>query len=122
MQAEIHSDPACAARPGICFLLSLLILWPCLSCRPDARTETSMTGEKEQEVLIKRREDGSISSVNQIDSMGYVHGLRVTYYADGKTVYSKTQLNHGIKDGAYIRYYDNGQVFDKGVGRFVFWW
>jgi antitoxin component YwqK of YwqJK toxin-antitoxin module len=40
-----------------------------------------------------------------------VDGIRVTYYPDGKTFYSKHMFNHGIKMGASIRYYNNGQIF-----------
>ena len=47
-----------------------------------------------------------------MDEQGIVHGLRVTWYSDGKIVYSKLTLNHGIKNGPYIRYYKNGQIFE----------
>ena len=64
------------------------------------------------EVIVKRRDDGTISSVNQVDNQNRVHGTRVTYYADGKTVYSRTTFTHGIKNGPFIRYYRNGQIFE----------
>lgn len=64
------------------------------------------------EVVVRRRSDGTVSSVNQVDESGRVHGTRVTYYPDGKTVYSKLTFNHGIKQGPSLRYYDNGQVFE----------
>ena len=43
--------------------------------------------------------------------MGRVHGIRVTYYADGKTIRSKVTVNHGRKQGPSIWYYTNGKVF-----------
>ena len=64
------------------------------------------------EVVVKKRDDGTISSVNQVDDQNKVHGARVTYYADGKTVYSRTTFTHGIKNGPFIRYYRNGQAFE----------
>jgi antitoxin component YwqK of YwqJK toxin-antitoxin module len=38
--------------------------------------------------------------------------LRVTYYRDGKTVYSRVSFEYGIKQGPCIKYYHNGQVFE----------
>jgi antitoxin component YwqK of YwqJK toxin-antitoxin module len=71
------------------------------------------TGEESKsEVIRKKRADGTLSSVNQVDEMGLVHGLRVTYFEDGKTVYSKFNFSHGKKHGPSIRYYRNGQVFE----------
>jgi len=63
------------------------------------------------EVVVKKRDNGTRSSVNQVDDMGKVHGFRVTYFADGKTIYSKQAFKHGIKNGPFIRYYNNGQIF-----------
>jgi hypothetical protein len=60
----------------------------------------------------RKRTDGTRSSVNQVDEMGMVHGIRLTYYPDGKTVRTKLTFNHGIKHGPAIRYYHNGQVFE----------
>ena len=93
---------------GLIILLSLI----CLSCQHDSGSENTHPSDPQQDILAKRRTDGTLSSVNQIDEMGIVHGLRVTYYSDGKTVYSKLTLNHGIKNGPFIRYYKNGQIFE----------
>ena len=60
---------------------------------------------------MKKRDDGSISSVNPVDAMGMVHGVRLTYYSDGKSYYSKVSFFHGKKQGPAIFYYRNGQVF-----------
>jgi len=42
-----------------------------------------------------------------------VHGIRATYYEDGKTLYSKQTFNHGRKQGPATWYYTNGQVFKQ---------
>jgi antitoxin component YwqK of YwqJK toxin-antitoxin module len=44
--------------------------------------------------------------------MGMVHGIRVTYFRDGKTVSSKLSFEHGLKQGPSVKYYKNGQVFE----------
>lgn len=83
-----------------------------ISCRHYSASSESQLSDPQKEVLIKRRPDGTLSSVNQIDKNGWVHGIRVTYYSDGKSIYSKTTLIHGIKNGPFIRYYKNGQIFE----------
>jgi hypothetical protein len=109
--------PVTAIRTPISQGLIILFGMLCLSCKQKAGTENPHSGDPEQEILVKRREDGTLSSVNQIDEMGIVHGIRVTYYPDGKTVYSKLTLNHGIKHGPFIRYYRNGQIFEHSAYR-----
>jgi len=93
----------------ICMVLLVCIL--CGSCKQDPAPESSQEEPVKSEVLIKRRDDGTISSINQIDENGIVHGTRVTYYADGRTVYYRLSVNHGIKNGPFTRYYKNGQVY-----------
>lgn len=66
-------------------------------------------------VLVKKRDDGTLSSVNQIDEDGIVHGIRETYYADGKTKNSRIIFNHGKKNGPSIKYYMNGQIFRESI-------
>jgi len=69
----------------------------------------------ESEIVVKRREDGTISSANQVNELGQVHGTRLTYFPDGKTVYSKLTFRNGIKDGLSVKYYDNGKVFEMAT-------
>lgn len=95
--------------------IRLLVILYCLmniSCKPHHGSGQNQSNDPEQNLLIKKRDDGTLSSVNQIDAMGIVHGLRVTYYPDGKTVYSKLTLEHGIKNGPFVRFYKNGQVYE----------
>ena len=89
----------------------------CLSCNQDRGSEATLSGDPEKEVIIKRRDDGTLSSVNQVVEDGIVHGIRVTYYSDGKTVYSKLTFNYGIRNGSSIRYYRNGQIFEHTTYR-----
>jgi antitoxin component YwqK of YwqJK toxin-antitoxin module len=63
-------------------------------------------------VVIKRREDGTVSSVNPLDEEGFVHGIQVNYYEDGKTLHSKVTYVHGTKQGPALWYYKNGQVYE----------
>lgn len=67
--------------------------------------------EDTRETVVMRRDDGTISSVNQVNESGRVHGTRVTYYGDGKTLYSKQSFVHGRKHGPAAWYYTSGQVF-----------
>jgi hypothetical protein len=80
------------------------------SCKQADKSE--VPADPDADLLVKRREDGTISSINQVDEMGIVHGTRVTFYADGKTVYSKINFEHGFRQGPSVRYYENGQVFE----------
>lgn len=44
--------------------------------------------------------------------MDKVHGTRITYFRDGKTVSSKLSFEHGLKQGPCVKYYKNGQIFE----------
>lgn len=90
----------------------LLLLSMGFSCFHSQDHQSASTAVTEPETVIKRRDDGTLSSVNQVDEEGRVNGIRVTYYPDGKTIYSKMTYEHGIRQGPSIRYYDNGQVFE----------
>lgn len=89
----------------------LLLLLP-YTCFHSLDSEPATSGDDQAEIVTKKRADGTLSSVNQVDENMRVHGVRVTYYADGKTVYSKLTFVHGLKEGPSIRYYENGQIFE----------
>jgi antitoxin component YwqK of YwqJK toxin-antitoxin module len=82
-----------------------------MSCgqRDDPKIDTDT--ESPSEVVKMRRDDGTVSSVNQVDELGKVHGVRVTFYGDGKTIYSKHSFVHGRKQGPAMWYYKGGQLF-----------
>lgn len=97
-----------------CFynVLIIFMLLAGSACSPAHENMEAASDEKSQETVVRKRDDGSISSVNQVDDMGMVHGIRVTYYADGKTIHSKLTVNHGRKHGPSLKYYANKQVFE----------
>lgn len=99
-------------RKYINYVVLLLAIQVSFSCIHSRNFEEDSTGDRKSEIVIKKRGDGTISSVNQVDDMGYVDGIRVTYYPDGKTVYSKLSFKKGIHNGPSIKYYDNGQIFE----------
>ena len=68
--------------------------------------------EEDSSLVKQRRDDGTLSSVNHVDEEGYVHGVKVNYYEDGKTVHSKVTYEHGRKHGPALWYYKNGQVHE----------
>jgi len=95
-------------------LLTLMVCSGMMSCTRPGKGEGDDNRKQASgaDIVVRKRDDGTISSVNEVDDLNRVHGIRVTYYADGKTVYSKTTCVHGIKNGPFIRYYRNGQVFE----------
>jgi len=92
------------------FLLLLSLVSSC-SQSPDVKEDSS--DQSEPETVVKRRDDGTISSVNQVNEFSMVHGVRATYYGDGKTLYSKQSYSHGKKQGPAFWYYKNGQVYKQ---------
>lgn len=72
--------------------------------------EKTSAGEENPKMVKKRREDGTLSSVNPVDEDGYVHGVKVNYYEDGKTVHSQVTYEHGRKHGPAIWYFKSGKV------------
>jgi len=97
---------------SISFLL-LLMLSVSFSCKRSNNLEEVIGSESKSETVVKRRSDGTISSVNQVNDNNRVHGVRATYYEDGKTLYSKQTFSHGKKQGPAIWYYKSGQVFKQ---------
>jgi antitoxin component YwqK of YwqJK toxin-antitoxin module len=93
-------------------MLTLLLLFGITSCIHTHDQETESQDDTKPRIVMKRRDDGTLSSVNQVDEDGRVDGVRITYFADGKTMHSKLTFSHGIKEGPAIRYYNNGRVFE----------
>ncbi len=91
--------------------LASVLLILCFSCSQSEKNKEEVLENNTPETIVKRRDDGTISSVNQVDAGGIVNGMRVTYYPDGKTIYSKLTFDHGHRNGPSIWYYKNGQVF-----------
>jgi antitoxin component YwqK of YwqJK toxin-antitoxin module len=91
-------------------ILCLFLLAP--SCSSGSKeTESVQTGEQSN-MVKKRREDGTLSSMNPVDEEGYVHGVKVNFYEDGVTVHSKVTYEHGRKHGPAIWFFKNGKIYE----------
>jgi len=90
-----------------------VVLSVSFSCSHSSNVEDVAASENKPKTVVKRRDDGTISSVNQVNDNDRVHGIRASYYGDGKTLYSKQTFNHGRKQGPAEWYYINGQVFKQ---------
>jgi len=83
------------------------------SCMRSVNIEEEEARESKTENVVKRRADGTVSSVNQVNENNRVHGIRATYYEDGKTLYSKQTYENGKKQGPSTWYYMDGNVFKQ---------
>jgi antitoxin component YwqK of YwqJK toxin-antitoxin module len=92
----------------------VLIILISFSCNRKAENKVENDNDERTSTVFKKRDDGTLSSVNQVDELGRVHGIRVSYFADGKTIYTKFTFKHGKKHGPSIRYYNNGQIYEHG--------
>ena len=94
----------------------LVLISGMLSCGSGTgNTAENGTGSQkgdEEKMVTKRRDDGTISSINPVDDEGYVHGVKVNFYEDGRTVHSRVTYVHGRKHGPAIWYFKNGQVYE----------
>jgi len=92
---------------------AILICMISHSCSYSSSEEKETKADPDPEVFVRMRDDGTRSSANQIDNNGMVNGIRITYYADGKTIHSKTTFNQGIKQGPSNIYDLNGKIFQQ---------
>lgn len=96
-------------------LISILILCLALlapSCASGSDENESSQTEEQSNMVKKRREDGTLSSMNPVDEEGYVHGVKVNFYEDGITVHSKITYEHGRKHGPAIWFFKNGKIYE----------
>jgi len=91
-------------------ILSLAILSP--SCGSGSKKSESSQSEEQSNMVKKKREDGTLSSMNPLDEEGYVHGVKVNFYEDGLTVHSKVTYEHGRKHGPAIWFFKNGKIYE----------
>jgi len=99
------------------FIYSLIFTLAMLSvsCGSDRQTE-ELTGEEEKSNMVKkRRQDGTLSSINPVDEKGYIHGVKVNFYEDGVTVHSKVTYEHGRKHGPAIWFFKNGKIYEHST-------
>jgi len=90
------------------FSLSILIT----SCNQGKETGEQQSDENTSNVVKKRREDGTLSSLNPVDEQGYIHGVKVNFYEDGVTVHSKITYEHGRKHGPAIWFFKSGKIYE----------
>ncbi len=94
------------------FLIMAVITTSMAGCG-SGNGDSGKAREEEKPTIVKKyHDDGTLSSVNPVDDKGYVHGVKVNYYEDGKTVHSKITYDHGRKQGPALWYYKNGQVYE----------
>jgi len=93
------------------FSLSILIA----SCNQGKEATEEVAEENTPHMVKKRREDGSLSSLNPVDERGYVHGVKVNFYEDGLTVHSKITYEHGRKHGSAIWFFKSGKIYEHTV-------
>lgn len=97
------------------FAFSILISTAIISC-DSGNKNGSPEAEKDQDkpaMVRKKRDDGTLSSINQVDEDGYVHGVKVNFYEDGKTIHSKVSYLHGRKHGPAIWYFKSGKIYEQ---------
>ena len=91
-------------------ILCIALLSP--SCGSNTKEKESSQTEEQSKMVKKRREDGTLSSINPVDDQGYVHGVKVNFYEDGLTVHSKVTYEHGRKHGPAIWFFKNGKIYE----------
>lgn len=91
-------------------ILSLII--PLDSCKQGKDATEELSEEGAPKTVKKRREDGTLSSLNPVDENGYVHGVKVNFYEDGLTVHSKITYEHGRKHGPAIWFFKSGKIYE----------
>ena len=97
-------------------ILPLILIFclsiPLGSCKQGKEATEQVAEEDTPKMVKKRREDGSLSSLNPVDENGYVHGVKVNFYEDGLTVHSKVTYEHGRKHGPAIWFFKSGKIFE----------
>jgi antitoxin component YwqK of YwqJK toxin-antitoxin module len=93
-------------------LICMMILTGALSCQSGQEPGAEDKKSDDPEMVKRFRDDGTLSSINPVDNDGYVHGVKVNYYEDGKSVHSKVTYEHGRKHGPAIWYYKTGEIYE----------
>ncbi len=94
------------------FLTVLLLLAGFMGCSNNDTGKKENTETESPKMVKKRRDDGTLSSINPVNEEGYVHGVKVNYYEDGKTIHSRVSYVNGRKHGPALWYYKNGQIHE----------
>jgi antitoxin component YwqK of YwqJK toxin-antitoxin module len=94
------------------YLLIVTLVLSGISCASGPKAEDQANTDEEAHMVKKRREDGTLSSINPVDEEGYIHGVKVNFYEDGLTVHSKVTYDHGRKHGPAIWFFKNGKIYE----------
>lgn len=94
-------------------ILSLSIL--IISCKQGKEDSEPAADENTPQLVKKRRDDGTLSSINPVDEQGYVHGVKINFYEDGVTVHSKITYEHGRKHGSAIWFFKSGKIYEHTI-------
>lgn len=84
-----------------------------VACSSENENSADGNTDEQSSMVRKRRDDGTLSSMNPVDTDGYVHGVKINFYEDGRTIHSKVSYDHGRKHGPAIWYYKNGNVYEQ---------
>ncbi len=93
-------------------ILIFVITTGLFACNPDQKNRESLEEDNQSSMIKKRRDDGTLSSINPVDEDGFVHGVKVNFYEDGLTVHSKISYEHGRKHGPAIWFFKNGKIYE----------
>jgi antitoxin component YwqK of YwqJK toxin-antitoxin module len=94
-------------------LLTIFITVTIVSCNGGKAPTVQPADDNSPHVVKKRRDDGTLSSLNPVDSAGYLNGVQVNFYEDGLTVHSKVTYEHGRKQGAAIWFFKSGKIYEN---------
>jgi antitoxin component YwqK of YwqJK toxin-antitoxin module len=93
-------------------ILVVILLTAGLAACGTGNKEDQADQKEDSSIVKKRRDDGTLSSINPLDTDGYIDGVKINFYEDGKTVHSRITYEHGRKQGPALWYYKNGQVHE----------
>lgn len=93
-------------------LLTIFIAVTIVSCNLGKEPPEQSVDKNSSHVVKKIRDDGTLSSLNPVDSAGYLNGVQVNFYEDGLTVHSKVTYEHGSKQGAAIWFFKSGKIYE----------
>ncbi len=100
-----------AMKTQITYLLVIAFMMGISACNSDTGSR-NQEEEDQPKIVKKRREDGTLSSINPVDEEGYIHGVKVNFYEDGLTVHSKVTYKHGRKHGPAIWFFKNSKIYE----------
>ena len=99
-------------KTRITCLLVIALTMGISGCNSDTGSTQKQEEGDQPKMVKKRREDGTLSSLNPVNEEGFLHGVQVNFYEDGLTVHSKVTYEHGRKHGPAIWFFKNGKIYE----------